>query len=239
MLTERFNFRPVAIARTPYPDKFGIPRQAGLSPSARGEIELVEPYNKPEALEGLDEFSHVWLMWIFDRNIPEEPGDWKPRVRPPRLGGNERRGVFATRAPVRPNPLGMSVVKLLSVDFEHCRLSVSGLDLADGTPIVDIKPYVPYSDSVPDAEGGFAHRRPDAVLDVRFNADAATTLRQIDADGVLRRLIEENLSLDPRPSYHDDPNRQYHMRLLDVDLSFRVTPEGDESIAEVTSISRY
>lgn len=222
----------IARLHSPYGDKFGIPRQSGLSPSLKAEIELLPPYDRPEALDGLDQFSHLWLIWVFDRNRERNQGDdWNPRVRPPRLGGNQKLGVFATRSPFRPNPIGLSAVEIIDVDAAACRIRVAGADLADGTAILDIKPYVPYADSIPGAEGGFARYAPDEVLAVAFSDEATTVLDDLPDGDLLRRLITESLTLDPRPSFHDnDAERIYHMRLADREVHFRVMDSGAEVV---------
>lgn len=187
--------------------------------SAEGLVELLPPYDRPEALDGLEGFSHLWLIWAFHETTRE---DWSPTVRPPRLGGNTRMGVFATRSPFRPNPIGLSVVELLEVDHAHTRLRVAGVDLTDGTPILDIKPYVPYADALPHARGGFASEAPDAHLDVVFAPgceDALSTARGLE------QLIRETLALDPRPAYQRTDGRVYRMTLSGHDITWRVTRE--------------
>ena len=146
---------PVAVFRSPFPEKFGIPRQSSLVPDLPGEVHLTGIYRQPDALRGLEAFSHIWLIWGFSANTPAGEGSWKATVRPPRLGGNRRLGVFATRSPFRPNPLGLSSVRLERVDAEKGILYVRGADLMDGTPVYDIKPYLAYTDAHPEATGGF------------------------------------------------------------------------------------
>ena len=204
--------------RTPFREKFGAPRQAGLAPAAEGVLTLEPPFNRPEALHGLEAFSHVWLIWRFHLATGDTQ-DRRPTVRPPRLGGNRRLGVFATRSPFRPNGLGLSAVRLLAVEPEACRLTLGGVDLADGAPVYDIKPYVPYADGIADAVGGFADARPEARLAVTFSAAAQAFLRDRIA---LRRLIEQTLALEPRPAFHGNPERVYGMRLDDVEVRWRV-----------------
>ena len=161
----------IGYIRTPFREKFGVPRQPGLATAAQGVLELAPPFDRPESLEGLEGFSHVWLLWRFHLAVRKSE-DWSPTVRPPRLGGNRRLGVFATRSPFRPNPLGLSAVRLLAVERRACRLVLGGVDLVDGTPVFDIKPYAPYTDSIPDAAGGFADASPEARLCVMFSAEA-------------------------------------------------------------------
>jgi tRNA (Thr-GGU) A37 N-methylase len=172
-------------------------------------------------LRGLEAFSHVWLVWCFHA-VPA--GQWQPLVRPPRLGGNRRVGVFASRAPFRPNPLGLSAVKLEAI--EGCRLLVSGVDLMDGTPLLDIKPYVPYSDCIPQATQGFARGAPEARLQVSFSPAAESQLQQHAHGEELRRLIVELLRVDPRPAYRVQQQGDYAFRLHDFDLRWRVAADG-------------
>lgn len=191
----------IATLKTCYPDKFGVPRQSGLAPDAWGVIEFEAPYRRAEAVRGMEAFSHLWLITQFHL-IKDEPTSLT--VRPPRLGGNEQRGVFATRSPFRPNRLGLSVVRLERVDQEGDaapRLFVSGVDLVDGTPIIDIKPYVRYADAIADAQSGFAEERP-----------RTTPVQWDSCEGPpdpARRIIEQSLSLQPQPAYHEDSNREY------------------------------
>lgn len=215
------NLDPISFLRTPFPEKFGIPRQPGLAPAARATLELEEPFRKSGVFDGLEGTSHLWLIFVFHH----QSDDWQPKVRPPRLGGNEKRGVFATRSPRRPNRLGMSVVKLEQVVPEEFRLEVSGVDLLDGTPIVDIKPYVPYSDSLPHAVHGFATGEPEKRR-VDFSEEASAALQE---EPELRVLIEQVLGLDPRPRYHQD-ERGYGTALKDRNVRWRVV--GDEVVVE-------
>ena len=208
----------IARIRTDFPTKFGIPRQSGLVPELVGKIVFEPEYRDPEALRGITGYSHLWLVWEFSEMIREK---WSPTVRPPRLGGNTRIGVFATRSPSRPNPIGLSSVRLLSVEKtenEGTVLLVSGADLMDGTPIYDIKPYLPLSDCHPDAIGGFSDGKKDYALAVEipdeivsaFPADKITALRAI-------------LSEDPRPSYQNDPEREYGFPFAGYEIRFRVS----------------
>lgn len=192
---------PVATLRTCYTDKFGVPRQPGLVPSAWGIVEFEPTYRRPEAVRGLEEFSHLWLITQFHL-VAEEPTSLT--VRPPKLGGNERKGVFATRAPFRPNRLTLSVVKLDRVELDGDkapRLYVSGVDLVDGTPVFDIKPYVRYADSIPDARSSFADTPPSKVP-VRWECEERPPQE-------VARIMEESLALQPQPAYHDDGGREY------------------------------
>ena len=210
--------KPVAIIHTPFREKFGIPRQAGLVESATGRVELLPPFNRPGVFSGLEGFSHVWLIWTFHA-VPE--GEWKPLVRPPRLGGNRKVGVFASRSPYRPNPIGLSAVRLEQV--HETGLDVSGVDLLDGTPILDIKPYIPYSDSLADAKDGFAAGPPAARLQVTFSQRAEEQL-QARHDGVrLRELIIACIETDPRPAYKSGEEGEYGFLLEDFDLRWRIS----------------
>lgn len=213
----RWPLQTIAVLRSPYREKFGIPRQPGLV-DVECSVEMLPGFDRPEMVEGLEGFSHLWLTFVFHACVAQ---GWKPRVRPPRLGGNRRVGVFASRAPFRPNHLGLSVVELLGIEKAGgIRLRVRGADLLDGTPIVDIKPYVPYVDAVPEARAGFAPEAPAARLQVVFGEQAAAVLQ---GDERLRRLIEAVLGQDPRPAYQqEDPERVYGVRLAEVNVRFRV-----------------
>lgn len=218
----------IAYIQTDLPEKFGVPRQSGLVEALKARIIFCSDYREPEALRGIEAFSHIWLIWEFSRAKGKK---WSPTVRPPRLGGNRRLGVFATRSPFRPNPIGLSCVRLDRVELHTPSgpiLYVSGADLMDGTPILDIKPYVPYADSRPDAAGGFTEGLADRTLDVVFPETLRAMLteeQQAAVIGILER--------DPRPHYHTDPDRIYGMIFGDYDVHFRV--QGD--VAELCGIS--
>ena len=216
--------QPVAIFHSPLPEKFGIPRQAGLAPSLTGRIVLEPSYRAPEALRGLDGFDYLWLIWGFSLNRSEPSG---LTVRPPRLGGNERIGVFASRSPFRPNGLGLSSVRIESVDYENGIIRVSGADLADGTPIYDIKPYVEYADSHPGVRSGFVDKERWEPLEVMFPEE----LREGLTAGEVR-AVTELLAQDPRPRYQDDPERVYGMTFAGRDIRFKV----DGGTVTVTAI---
>lgn len=206
----------IARVRSDFPTKFGIPRQAGLVQALRAEVVFEPPYRSDDALRGLEGFSHLWLIWEFSEAVRNS---WSPTVRPPRLGGNERVGVFASRSPFRPNPIGLSCVKLEEIrrtESDGTVLIVSGADLMDGTPIYDIKPYLPYADAHPEAVGGFAQTAP-AVLTVEC---PQALLEQIPA--YRRAALLGVLAQDPRPSYQDDPERVYGMAFAGFDVRFRV-----------------
>ncbi len=209
-------FPVIAHARNDYTDKFAVPRQPGLVPEVLTRVVFEPEYRSREALRGLEDFSHLWLLWQFHRAVRE---GWSPTVRPPRLGGNTRMGVFATRSPFRPSPIGLSAVKLLEV-ADDLSLLVSGADLADGTPILDIKPYLPYADCIPEAAGGFVRQLEDRRLTVSC------------PEALLRRLPEESragllavLSRDPRPAYQRDPDRVYGFSFAGLEIRFTVAED--------------
>lgn len=208
----------IAHIRTDFATKFGIPRQSGIVDALKGEIVFTPPYRDPSALRGLEGFSHLWLIWDFSQSHRES---WSPTIRPPRLGGNRRMGVFATRSPFRPNPIGLSCVKLEGIDLngpEGPVLHVAGADLMDGTPIYDIKPYVPYADCHPEATGGFSEAVRDYALEVDF---PESLLNRLDAGK--RQAIIEVLAQDPRPGYrHDDPDRVFGVTFAGKDVRFKV-----------------
>lgn len=208
----------IAHIKTDFPTKFGLPRQSGLVEEIKGIIVFEEEYRVPEAFRGLEDFSHIWLLWQFSEAVRD---NWSPTVRPPLLGGNTRMGVFATRSPFRPNPIGLSCVKLEKIDF-NCSdgpvLFVSGCDLMDGTPIYDIKPYLPYADSIPDAAGGFTQTLADRTLEVEFDS---LLLDRIPADK--RETLIQVLSGDPRPSYQNDPERVYGFVFAGFEVKFTVS----------------
>lgn len=216
---------PVAIFHAPIEGKFGVPRQAGLAPSLRGEVRFLPPYNSPEAVRGLEGFDYCWLVWGFSLNS-ESSGALT--VRPPRLGGNGRVGVFASRSPFRPNGLGLSCVKIESV--EGGVLRVSGADLADGTPVYDVKPYVEYSDSRPGARSGFVDTTLWEPLDVEVMPEVSSVLTESQC-----KTLSEVLSLDPRPQYQDDAERVYGLLFDGFDVKFRV--EGQKVF--VLSAEKY
>ncbi|MBE9516579.1 MAG: tRNA (N6-threonylcarbamoyladenosine(37)-N6)-methyltransferase TrmO [Proteobacteria bacterium] len=222
MSVESYSFSPVGFVRSPYREKFGVPRQSGLVDEAVSVIEFTPPYDRAEAVRGLEQVSHVWVVFVFHQSMREQ---WKPTVRPPRLGGNERLGVFATRSPFRPNPIGLSSARLLGIDHDNnqLRLTLAGLDLVDGTPVLDVKPYVAYTDSHTDANSGFASHRPE-VLEVVW-ADAALQIakdyEQTHAGFI--RLVEQVLAQDPRPAYiADNDQREYGMQLYDANVRWRL-----------------
>ena len=211
--------KPVAYIRTDFSEKFGIPRQSGLADSLRGTIVVEPDYRNPDALRGLDGFSHLWLIWEFSANSGN--GDWQPTVRPPRLGGNERMGVFATRSPFRPNPLGLSCVEIDSIESDTPDgplIHVKGADLMDMTPIYDIKPYIKYADARPHAKCGYVDELQERKLKVIIPAELS---ERIEDKSVLEPLVQ-TLGLDPRPSYHNDPERVYGLSFAGLNVRFRV-----------------
>lgn len=207
----------IAYMRSDFPTKFGIPRQSGLVEELRSTIVFTPEYRNPDALRGVEDYSHLWLIWQFSEAVRQ---GWSPTVRPPRLGGNTRMGVFATRSPFRPNSLGLSSVRLLGV--EHTEgygtvLHVGGADLMDGTPIFDIKPYIPYGDCHPDATGGFTDRAKDFLLEVDFPPALLEKLPESKREAALGVL-----SHDPRPSYQRDSKRIYGLAFAGFDIRFQV-----------------
>jgi tRNA-Thr(GGU) m(6)t(6)A37 methyltransferase TsaA len=221
--------RPIAFIRTEFPEKFGIPRQSGLATSLRGHIVFEPEYRNPDALRGLEGFSHIWLIWEFSANRPSV--SWQPTVRPPRLGGNTHLGVFATRSPFRPNPLGLSCVeveKIFSSDNDGPVIVVKGADLMDGTPIYDIKPYIRYADSRQNAVCGYVDNLQERSLKVVFPTELSSRIE----DRSLIPALVETLRLDPRPSYHNDPEREYGISFSDYNVRFTV----DEGVLTVTDV---
>ena len=214
---QSFAIQPIAHIKTDFPAKFGIPRQSMLVNSLYGEIIFEAQYRNPDALRGLEDFSHLWLIWQFSQAVTDE---WSPTVRPPRLGGNKRMGVFATRAPFRPNSLALSVVKIEKIDLHTSQgpvITVSGIDMLDNTPIFDIKPYLPHIDSIPDAAGGFALPSAYQKLEVIFT-DAAMAILPSDMLSTLHAVLEQ----DPRPHYQDDANRIYGFSFNKFEIQFQV-----------------
>ena len=217
----------IARIHTDFTDKFGIPRQSGMVPEITGRIVFEPEYRNITALKGLEGFNYIWLIWEFSRSVRD---DWSPTVRPPRLGGDTRVGVFATRSPFRPNPIGLSCVKLQKIQQEKDGpvIYVSGVDILDGTPIYDIKPYLPHSDMKSDATGGFADRFSGYRLDVVIAPDV-----ECDMSEDRKAALTGALSLDPRPSYQDDPDRIYGMDFAGYNVKFKV----DGSVLTVIKIT--
>ncbi|ENX00004.1 hypothetical protein F899_02189 [Acinetobacter sp. CIP 101934] len=216
----------IGIMKSPYKEKFGIPRQPNLV-EVESYIEMQGPYNDLLAFEGIEEFSHLWLLWQFHDNKNQENSKFRPQVRPPRLGGNQKIGVFATRSMYRPSPIGLSVVKLKEVKKvgKTVRIYVTGSDLLDGTPIVDIKPYIHYSDTVTEAQSGYAQEEPVRKYVVWSEQAELERERLVQTKGLSEQVIRELaevLSLDPRPAYQEDPERIYGMHFADFNIKFIV-----------------
>lgn len=227
----------IGTLHSPYKEKFAVPRQPGLVPSAKAELEMLAPYNDVNAFNGLEAFSHLWLIFEFHKNVNDTNNAWSPTVRPPRLGGNKRVGVFATRSPNRPNSIGLSLVEFHGVIQREGKifLSLSNIDLVDGTPIIDIKPYIPYADSIPDAKASFAQHSPALTLTVGFTKQAMEQLESLPLQyHSLQQFISEVLQQDPRPAYKklkaDD--KVYAMHLSDFNIKWQCRDE----IIEVLSI---
>lgn len=211
--------KPIARINTEFPEKFGVPRQSGLAKDLKGRIIFEPQYRSPDALRGLEGFSHIWLIWEFSANRTTR--EWQPMVRPPRLGGNTYLGVFATRSPFRPNPLGLSCVEIDSIDLfteDGPVITVKGADLMDGTPIYDIKPYIRYADSRQQAVCGYVDTLEERSLKVVFPSELSGN---IEDTSVIPALVE-TLRLDPRPSYHDDPERVYGLSFAGLNVKFQV-----------------
>ena len=211
------NIKTIARIESDFPEKLGIPRQSGLLRTLKSVIRFEPEFRNADALRGLEGFSHLWILWIFSENVRET---WKPTVRPPRLGGNKRLGVFATRSSFRPNPIAMSCVKIEEIRTEGKNgpeIVVSGADLMDGTPIVDIKPYLPYTDSIEDATSGFAIGEPERSLHVEITQEQLSAFPQAK-----REALVDLLAQDPRPHYQDDPERTYGFAFAGKEIKFKV-----------------
>lgn len=220
--------RKIAHIENRFIGKFGIPRQSGLADAEEARIVFEPEYRNADALRGLEGYSHLWLLWEFSENTKEE-GMWSPTVRPPRLGGNTRMGVFATRSPFRPNPIGLSSVRLVKIDTEAKdgpALIVAGADLMNGTPVIDIKPYLPYTDCHPEAKEGFAGAYTDYRLPVTFCEEAEADAERLGIDRETMRALSDVLALDPRPAYQNDPQRTYGMSYGLYEVAFAVSEEG-------------
>ena len=216
----------IARIRTDFPTKFGLPRQSGLAEELRGTIVFEKEFRSPEALRGLEDFSHIWLIWGFSEGFAsssDSSGAWSPTVRPPRLGGNRRMGIFATRSPNRPNPIALSCVKIESIektDRDGHVIHVSGIDMMDGTPIYDIKPYLPHTESISEAKGGFAIPASEHSLQVECAPEVLDIVPVEKRDALIAVLSE-----DPRPSYQNDPEREYGFPFAGFEVKFKV--DGD------------
>ena len=223
---DSFQFKAIGYISSPYKQKFAIPRQPGLIEEARGSIILEADYSDDTIVRGLDSFSHLWLVFVFHQTADK---GWSPMVRPPRLGGNARKGVFATRATFRPNPIGLSVVKFEGIERKKDKLIIklSGIDLLDGTPILDIKPYLPYADSLANAASGFADAAPETAMQVSFSEQATLYCQQQQQYPDLQVFIEKVLKQDPRPSYKKlrSGEQQYGMTLYHYNIKWTVNGE--------------
>lgn len=228
-----FQFEQIGVIRSPYKEKFAVPRQPGLVKSCGGELHLIAPYNQADAVRGLEAFSHLWVLFIFHQTME---GGWRPTVRPPRLGGNARMGVFATRSTFRPNPVGMSLVELQGIRCQKDQviLQLGSLDLVDGTPVVDIKPYLPFAEALPEARASYAQQAPVADMPVGFTSDVDAQLLHLEKRYPrLKDFIVEVLAQDPRPAYRkeEEAGKTYAVLLLDFNVRWRVTEAGFEVFA--------
>ena len=235
---ESIQIQTIATISSPFTEKFGIPRQPGLAPSITAEVILAPEYATPEAVEGLEQCSHIWLLFIFSQAVSQ---GWKPKVRPPRLGGNQKLGVFASRSPFRPNHIGMSVVELLTIESrgKNLVLKVRGADLLDGTPIIDIKPYLPYADSIPEAQYALAKSatKLSQPLVVEANAQQQLDHLQPNYPADLVQQIGELLACDPRPAYQQDPTRIYGVSLYDLNIRFTISDTEIRLLSVETSLA--
>ncbi|CAM4226957.1 MULTISPECIES: tRNA (N6-threonylcarbamoyladenosine(37)-N6)-methyltransferase TrmO [Lelliottia] len=228
-----FQFEQIGVIRSPYKEKFAVPRQPGLVKSGGGELHLIPPYNQADAVRGLEAFSHLWVLFIFHQTME---GGWRPTVRPPRLGGNARMGVFATRSTFRPNPVGMSLIELKDIRCQKDQviLQLGSLDLVDGTPVVDIKPYLPFAEALPEARASYAQQAPVADMPVGFTSDVDAQLLLLEKRYPrLKAFIVEVLAQDPRPAYkkEEEAGKTYAVLLLDFNVRWRVTESGFEVFA--------
>lgn len=227
-----FSLTTIATIHSPYKEKFAVPRQPGLVPSAVALLEIHSPYDDINAFSGLEDFSHLWLTFIFHKN--KQQAGWQPMVRPPRLGGNKRVGVFATRSPNRPNPIGLSLVEFHGVIQKQGKLflQLSNIDLIDGTPIIDIKPYIPYADAKPEAQAGFAQHMPETTMAIKFSSVAQQV---IDNNTELAQLITEVLQQDPRPAYKKGTvdTKTYAVHLLNFNITWQVV-DAITTVLEIT-----
>lgn len=233
-MTQSYNVSPIGFVRSCFKEKFAIPRQPQLAPAARGVLELVAPFDQGDAVQGLEQVSHVWLLFLFHQALEDKP---RLKVRPPRLGGNQSMGVFATRATHRPNGIGQSVVRLEKV--EAGRLWLSGIDLLDGTPVLDVKPYVPYADVIADARNGMAAAAPDPIP-VQWDDTALLQAREHASrlGEPLMELIEQCLAQDPRPAYQTPvPERRYGAQFWDLDVRWHYPQPGLIRVLEVVPAS--
>ncbi|NOH72969.1 tRNA (N6-threonylcarbamoyladenosine(37)-N6)-methyltransferase TrmO [Vibrio pectenicida] len=217
-----YSVKPIGFIESPYKEKFAVPRQPNLVSAASSRVKLLGEANNPEAVRSLEQFSHLWLLFLFDQNL--EAG-WKPTVRPPRLGGNERVGVFASRSTFRPNGIGMSAVEMKGITKmgEQIYIELGNVDLVNNTPIIDIKPYIPYSDSIACANGGYAEEKP-ITLPINFSSEALHILEQRSDASIVKTVIEQVLAQDPRPAYKKNKpdTKEYAVNLFDLNVKFIV-----------------
>ena len=228
-----FQFEQIGVIRSPYKEKFAVPRQPGLVKSVNGELHLLSPYNQADVVRGLEAFSHLWVIFVFHQTME---GGWHPTVRPPRLGGNERMGVFATRSTFRPNPVGMSLVELKGVVCQKdlVILQLGSLDLVDGTPVIDIKPYLPFAESLPNATASYAQQAPQAEMSVSFTDEIEQQFPALEKRyPLLKTFIRDVLAQDPRPAYRkgEETGKNYAVWLHDFNVRWRVTETGFEVFA--------
>ncbi|MFG6656910.1 tRNA (N6-threonylcarbamoyladenosine(37)-N6)-methyltransferase TrmO [Scandinavium sp. M-37] len=228
-----FSFEQIGVICSPYKEKFAVPRQPGLVQHGNGELHLLPPYNQPDAVRGLEDFSHLWVLFVFHQTME---GGWRPTVRPPRLGGNARMGVFATRSTFRPNPIGMSLVELKGIRChkDQVILQLGSLDLVDGTPVVDIKPYLPFAEALPEAQASYAQQAPVASVNVSFTPEVEQQFPVLDKRYPhLRAFITDVLAQDPRPAYRkgEETGKAYAVWLHDFNVRWRVTDAGFEVFA--------
>jgi tRNA-Thr(GGU) m(6)t(6)A37 methyltransferase TsaA len=239
MTENDFHFSAIAKVHSPYKEKFAIPRQPGLVSAAKGAIELLPEYNDANMLRGLEQYSHLWVIFVFHQTLAQ---GWKPLVRPPRLGGNAKMGVLATRSTFRPNAIGMSVVKLDGIEQHNkrCLVHISGLDLLDQTPVLDIKPYVPYADALADANSHFAQQAQSHAVKVNFTPQAKSQLQRYNHQyPELGLLIEQVLAQDPRPAYkkQDECRQEYGMSLYQFNIRWHTQAKDDYWLSDVISIT--
>jgi len=217
-----FSFKPIGIINSCFKEKFGIPRQPGLATEARAILNMFAPFDQMESFKGLADFSHIWIIFVFHFGMRDT---WKATVRPPRLGGNRRAGVFSTRSGFRPNPIGMSAVRLEKIvrEKKETRLYLGGVDLMDGTPVLDIKPYLPYADAIAGSSGGFASSIPEDRIRVDFSPEARAFCLEKEQSGYpgLARLIEQLLKMDPRPAYYASTPQKNHFGMKVYDFNVR------------------
>lgn len=230
-----YNIEPIGYIQSPYKEKFAVPRQPRLVPAASARVKLQGEVNCAEAIRGIEQFSHLWLLFLFDQNLA---AGWKPTVRPPRLGGNERVGVLASRATFRPNGIGMSAVELkgISQEGDQFYLDLGSVDLVDNTPIIDIKPYIPYSDAIIDASGGYAEKEPEKAI-VCFLPQATESISRLANGQHIRQVIEQVLAQDPRPAYKKGKpdHKEYAVNLFNLNVKFTV----NDNLVSVTVIEHF